>query len=162
MDNNNQSSRQLAEFLWIEINRAILKSQDVRNSIRRLDTLNQLQFISKYDLVLDMAKLIELAQNEEADPSGIRPQEGIEDRAEIHFYPEDLLLPKDKINLSQGEVSEHLKSNTLKKVSKTPKRRKLRIDGRILSRNEIRYQEYLEEIFDEDAWLKQAGILWKD
>ena len=89
MDNNHPSRRQLAEFLWIEINRAILKSQDVRNSIGRLDTLNLLQFTSKYDLVLDMAKLIELVQNEEADPSGTRPQEGIEDRAEIHFYPED-------------------------------------------------------------------------
>ena len=51
--------KRLAEFLWTEINKAILKSPDVQTSIKKLEQLKLLDYVSEFNLVLEVDKLIE-------------------------------------------------------------------------------------------------------
>ena len=51
--------KKLAEYLWTEINKAILKSPDVQFSIKKLQKLELLDYVSEFNLVLEVDKLIE-------------------------------------------------------------------------------------------------------
>mgnify|MGYP000595556094 FL=1 len=51
--------KRLAEYLWTEINKAILKSPDVQFSIKKLQKLELLDYVSEFNLVLEVDKLIE-------------------------------------------------------------------------------------------------------
>jgi hypothetical protein len=61
----NETQRQLAETLWIEIENAILQSPGVRQSFKRLQASDPDGDPAKYNLSLDIKKLGELIQNEE-------------------------------------------------------------------------------------------------
>ena len=51
--------KRLAEYLWTEINKAILKSPDVQFSIKKLQKLELLDYVAEFNLVLEVDKLIE-------------------------------------------------------------------------------------------------------
>lgn len=134
MTNEEESKRKLVEFLWVEINRAIIGSAEVKSCIKILKDLDLLDHVEDYNLVLDVQALIKLIQNddkkkgmpsdqeinEKKQPSDIRPEKA--DSAEP---------PKDSVQT---------------------------IDGKQLSENEVLFQKHLERNFDESNWLKKAGI----
>jgi hypothetical protein len=60
-----QTQRQLAEALWIEIEKAILQSPGVRQSFKKLQASDPEGDPAQYNLSLDIKKLGELIQSEE-------------------------------------------------------------------------------------------------
>lgn len=149
MKDQNDSHRQFAELLWVEINKAILNSPEVRKSVQRLKSLGMLQHMSKYDLVLDIEKLIELAQKEENLRS-----ESVEETS-LEFSPEAL---RERQGGAMGEDQPSTQSEC---SPETLAHRKQRVDGKVLSVNEMRFQQYLESNFDETLWMKQTKIRWE-
>ncbi len=59
-----QNKKELAEFLWLEINRAILNSNNVRNCLKILQQMDMLDFLCQHDYILDGKKLVEKLLNE--------------------------------------------------------------------------------------------------
>ena len=51
--------QELAEFLWLEINRAILNSSSVRNCLKVLKKMDMLDFLCEHDYILDGKKLVD-------------------------------------------------------------------------------------------------------
>jgi len=135
MANQEDSKRKLVEFLWVEINRAILNSPEVKSSIKILKDLELLDHIADYNLVLDVNALIDLIQRDEKIQTLPSSKDGIEPKASPK--PESGKAGEEK---PKQEAPEH------------------RIDGKKLTENEVHFQKHLERNFDESEWLKKAGI----
>jgi len=58
------------------------------------------------------------------------------------------------------ELSGKVEEKVAKNVTTAPERRLEKIDGRTLSKNEIAFQEWANQRFDEKEWLKGHSILW--
>ena len=54
-----RNKKELAEFLWLEINRAIINSNSVRNCLKILKQMDMLDFLCQHDYILDGKKLVE-------------------------------------------------------------------------------------------------------
>ena len=143
--------KRLAEYLWTEISKAILKSPDVQFSIKKLQKLQLLDYVSEFNLVLEVDKLIEsiLKQNEDREAStqdlNKLKEEFLE--AKANSDPEELQLQTDP------EESETL--NLSPSVTPDPLQW---VDGKALSENEIRFEEFFNQQFDEKHWMKKAKI----
>ena len=134
MQNEEESKRKLVEFLWVEINRAIIGSQDVKSCIKILKDLDLLDHVEDYNLVLDVQALIDLIQKD--DKKGTPPSN------------EEIRDKKRPSDLRQAKPAPAPKANEPVQT----------IDGKQLSENEILFQKHLERNFDESNWLKKAGI----
>lgn len=135
MANQEDSKRKLVEFLWVEINRAILNSPEVKSSIKILKDLELLDHIADYNLVLDVNALIDLIQRDEKIQRLPSSKDGIE--------------PKSTQKPESGKAEEERSQ---------PEPAEQRIDGKKLTENEVHFQKHLERNFDESEWLKKAGI----
>jgi len=62
MTNEEESKRRLVQCLWVEINRAIIGSQDVKFCIKLLKDLDLLEYVQGCNLVLDVKVLVKLIQ----------------------------------------------------------------------------------------------------
>jgi len=134
MPNEEESKRKLVEFLWVEINRAIIGSQDVKSCIKILKDLDLLDHIEDYNLVLDVQALIELIQKD-SKKGGMPSNEEIREKKR----PSDLRQVKSD---SDPKTKAPVQS----------------VDGKQLTENEVLFQKHLEKNFDEGIWLKKAGV----
>ncbi len=62
MTNEEETKRRLVQSLWIEINRAIIGSQDVKSCIKLLKDFDLLDHVQGFNLKLDMKMLLKLIQ----------------------------------------------------------------------------------------------------
>ena len=143
--------KRLAEYLWTEINKAILKSPDVQFSIKKLQKLQLLDYVSEFNLVLEVDKLIEsiLKQNEDREASTQDLDKLKEEflEAEANSDLEELQLPAEAEESETPDLSSPFTPSPLQWV-----------DGKALSDNEIRFEEYFNQRFDEKHWMKKAKI----
>lgn len=65
MTNEEETKRRLVQCLWIEINRAIIGSQDVKSCIKLLKDFELLDHVQDFNLKLDMKMLLKLIQYED-------------------------------------------------------------------------------------------------
>lgn len=136
MASEEESKRKLVEFLWVEINRAIINSVEVKSSVKILKDLDLLDHIEDYNLVLDVKALIALIQKKN-EKDGAVPSRKEEDNRKA--FP-------DMGSATTGQDQQPAKE--------TPQI----IDGKKLTENEVLFQKYLERNFDESLWLRKAGI----
>jgi hypothetical protein len=143
--------KRLAEYLWTEINKAILKSPDVQFSIKKLHKLELLDYVSEFNLVLEVDKLIEsiLKQNaeREANTEGLDKLKEEFLEAKANSTLEELQLPADSEEQEKTDLSSPFSPRPMQWV-----------DGKALSENEIRFEEYFNQRFDEKHWMKKAKI----
>lgn len=132
MNSSDESKRKLVEFLWVEINRAILTSKEVKSSIKILRDLDLLDHLSDYNLVLDVNALVDLIQRNET------MRESKERRATDKLNPEDTSA-ENPVAMDDAKPMEL-------------------VDGKELSANEIMFQKHMEKNFNQSQWMKQAGI----
>ncbi|MZH05954.1 MAG: hypothetical protein F3743_11235 [Nitrospinae bacterium] len=137
MDQNKETAKKAIEFLWVKINNAILQSEEVQKVIRELEKAGELDSVSEYDLILDAGKLTEK----------VLEQKG-QNRIDEDFWKE---IKENLLGTCEGDEADS--SST----EETP-RPLQRIDGKVLSENEIMFQDYMNESFNEKSWLKQSGI----
>jgi hypothetical protein len=147
--------KKLAEYLWTEINKAILKSPDVQFSIKKLDQLQLLDYVSEFNLVLEVDKLIEsiLKQNGEREANS----------KELDKLKEEFLEAKANSALEEladkSEPENEIEEKETADISSPFSPGPLQIvDGKTLSENEIRFEEYFTQNFDEKHWMKKAKI----
>jgi len=133
MTNEEESKRKLVEFLWVEINRAIIGSLEVKSCIKILKDLDLLDHVEDYNLVLDVQALIKLIQKD--DKKGGMPS-------------------KDEIKEKKSSDMRPEKADPAKETQEPAQM----IDGKRLTENEILFQKHLERNFNESNWLKKAGI----
>lgn len=62
-----ETKKDLAESLWLEIEKAILQSPGVRESYKKLQAFDPGGDPARYNLALDMKKLGDLIQNDESE-----------------------------------------------------------------------------------------------
>jgi hypothetical protein len=67
--------------------------------------------------------------------------------------PEDERNSSAKISSESDDAITDGSKNFFKKDENSQ-----RIDGSILSGNEIKFQEHMQSQFDEEAWMRQVGI----
>lgn len=152
MKNQDKPNNRLVELLWIEINRAIINSDNVKVVLENLRALDLLKDVKEYNLVLDINKLIELTSGENSNidfPNNMA--HNVENRAE-NFEIEghaDLSEPTDTAESRPAPITR-----------KGGLQNSQYIDGKPLSKNQILFQEYLEQHFDNSAWLKKARIFF--
>ncbi len=134
MTNEEESKRKLVEFLWVEINRAIIGSPEVKSCIKILKDLDLLEHVEDYNLVLDVQALIKLIKKD--DKKGIMPSS------------EDIKVKKKPLDIRSKKAD-------AAKQTQDPTQT---IDGKELTEKEILFQKHLERNFDESHWLRKAGI----
>ncbi len=109
-----RNKKELAEFLWLEINRAIINSNSVRNCLKILKQMDMLDFLCQHDYILDGRKLVEKLLDEprrEEDPIG-NPESQAEhhgDFMEMILEGEDAVpsLNQD-VDFSKGKFTQQL------------------------------------------------------
>ncbi len=126
--------KRLAEYLWTEINKAILKSPEVQLSVKKLEKLQLLDYVTEFNLVLEVDKLIESILKKNA--LEVNKADSILEELHIHAEPEN-----DPVE----EKSPGLPASP-------------QVDGKTLSENEILFEEYFNQRFDERHWMKKAKI----
>jgi hypothetical protein len=136
MANEEESKRKLVEFLWVEINRAIINSVEVKSCIKILKDLDLLDHIEDYNLVLDVKALIELIQKKDEKGVAIPARE-------------------EKDDLQASPAAGSAKAEQKKQPTEGSSQK---IDGKSLTENEVLFQKHLERNFDESLWMKKAGI----
>ena len=102
-----RNKKELAEFLWLEINRAIINSNSVRNCLKILKQMDMLDFLCQHDYILDGKKLVEKLLDE--SQSLDIPEDISKDSMEM-FVEEDAAVPcNDKdVDLTKGPLSKQL------------------------------------------------------
>ena len=90
-----RNKKELAEFLWLEINRAILNSNNVRNCLKILQQMDMLDFLCQHDYILDGKKLVEkiLDQPRRLDA----PAENTENFESHHDYAMEMILEGEQV-----------------------------------------------------------------
>ncbi len=136
MANEEESKRKLVEFLWVEINRAIINSGEVKSSIKILKDLDLLDHIEDYNLVLDVKALIGLIQKKDEKGGAVPSRKGMDNQ-------------KPSADMGSAKTGQDQQP-----AEEDPQI----IDGKKLTENEVLFQKYLERNFDESLWLKKAGI----
>lgn len=147
--------KRLAEYLWTEINKAILKSPEVQFSIKKLHKLQLLDYVSEFNLVLEVDKLIEsiMKHNEARETNALDLDKLKEEilKAEGSAILDELKLNSEPENDSEEKETPEITSP----LSPEPVQW---VDGKALSENEIRFEEYFNQRFDEKHWMKKAKI----
>ena len=102
-----RNKKELAEFLWLEINRAIVNSNSVRNCLKILKQMDMLDFLCQHDYILDGKKLVEKLLD---DPQNLDDAEDASENSMALFLEGDAAVPcsnKD-VDLSKGALSKQL------------------------------------------------------
>lgn len=102
-----RNKKELAEFLWLEINRAIINSNNVRNCLKILQQMDMLDFLCEHDYILDGKKLVEklLDEPNKLGEPGITAEESMD-----MMLGGDATVPctNKEVDLSQGILSKQL------------------------------------------------------
>jgi hypothetical protein len=151
MSLKNDGKKKLAEYFWMEINKAILTSPEVKLSIKQLQALGLLDYVSEYNLVLEVDRLIEKIVKEAGDVTPV----------ELTQLKKDFLDVEESGQIDFSHSQESSKKNTLKEKTDSETLKTISmpwVDGKLLSGNEMLFEEYLSQEFDEEQWLKQSKI----
>jgi hypothetical protein len=138
----------------MEINRAILTSPEVKLSIKQLQALGLLDYVSEYNLVLEVDRLIEKIVKEADD---VTPDE-------LSQLKDDFLEVEESGQIDFSHSQKNRKKTTLKEKTDPEESETLKtismpwVDGNLLSGNEVLFEEYLSQEFDEEQWLRQTKI----
>jgi hypothetical protein len=147
--------KKLAEYLWTEINKAIIKSPEVQVSIKKLHELQLLDYVSEFNLVLEVDKLIEgiLKQNL-AQEGNNHEVKNVKDEI-LEATTNSVLKELQLESKQENNLEENGATNISSPLSNGPVQW---VDGKALSENEIRFEEYFEQRFNEKHWMKKAKI----
>ena len=146
MASKKDRKKKFAEYLWTEINRAILTSPEVKFSVRQLQALGLLEYVSEYNLVLEVDKLIEKIVKEAKDITVDELSQLKKDFLEVDNSGEIDLASNEKTN-NKMDSEEPLGLNTCQWV-----------EGKLLPDNEMLFEQYLREKFNEEEWVRQTKI----
>ena len=102
-----RNKKELAEFLWLEINRAIINSNSVRNCLKILKQMDMLDFLCQHDYILDGKKLVEKLMDE---PEKLDIPEDLSKDSMEMFLEEDAVVPcsNQEMDLTKGPLSRQL------------------------------------------------------
>ena len=106
-----RNKKELAEFLWLEINRAIINSNSVRNCLKILKQMDMLDFLCQHDYILDGKKLVEklLDEPQKLDEPEDSLEDSLEDSMAIFLEGEAAIPDINKeVDLSKGVLSKQL------------------------------------------------------
>ena len=108
-----RNKKELAEFLWLEINRAIINSNNVRNCLKILKQMDMVDFLCQHDYILDGKKLVEKMLDEPQNDETSENPEELKDVMEssMALFLEEKATDADKrkqVDLSEGPLSKQL------------------------------------------------------
>ena len=105
-----RNKKELAEFLWLEINRAIINSNNVRNCLKILKQMDMLDFLCQHDYILDGKKLVEKLLDESTTDLDEPEEISLGDYSMDMFLEEDAMVPRmnKDVDLSKGLLSRQL------------------------------------------------------
>lgn len=105
-----RDKKELAEFLWLEINRAIINSNSVRNCLKILKQMNMLDFLCQHDYILDGKKLVEKLLDESQKLDMPEDDDDTQEDSMEMFLEKDSAVSSDNndMDLSKGPLSKQL------------------------------------------------------
>ena len=155
MNNESNSNALLLEILLTEIETAILSSEKIQSRFRQISKMGILKNIAHQNFGANLGDLAK-AILKDADVKDSLPQQK-QNSSKNNSFPEQ---QKSSPQVLSGEDSAHQDNlrqneNVVEGKSHSPLQQ---VDGKKLSPDEIRFQEYNEKNFDEDKWLAKARI----
>jgi hypothetical protein len=93
---NEQSKKEMAKALWLEINRAIINSNRVRDSLNSMKEKGILDYLCEHDFLLDGKKLIEQLLNDPCQldkPARSERQESLKKSIDLFLGEQGQALP---------------------------------------------------------------------
>lgn len=109
---NEQSKKQMAEALWMEINRAIVNSSRVRDSLNSMKEKEILDYLCEHDFLLDGKKLIDEILNE---PHQMNESHRLDEAFQLGETEEKLQTSLDMFLGEQGQSISSIKSTMFPK-----------------------------------------------
>ena len=70
MTNQEKFKRKFVEVLWVEINRAVIGSPEVKSCLKNLKNLGLLDHAQRYNLALNVKSLVELIKKDDKNWGG--------------------------------------------------------------------------------------------
>ncbi len=163
MDYQEDFKNKLIEYLWTEINIAILKSKEVKNTVNVLEDMGLLDLAKEYDLVLDMKKLIQLIDREKSRENEDSSETGLSESQPEIKIKKDPVIPAPELKKESPKNPPLLDFKNPKPTEKAEEKPSAQfVDGKCLTENEILFLKYMEENFDQKSWLKRGRIQFEE
>lgn len=154
MHSNDESNKKMVECLWVEINRAILSSPDVKATLANLRELGLLEEINLYNLVVDVNKMVEMILDRPENIDALLTPHKDKDISQKRQEPDETVFEENPFS---SEATDE-ESKPEKRETGAVRHARQYIDGRPLSKNQINFQEYQAHKFDMTAWMKKARV----
>ena len=151
MDKNTNSNDLFLELLVAEVEEAVLRSEKVQARFAQISKMGILKDITHQTVGVNLGDLAKFFDGMDIKDSYPQPEQN-ENNSELAKPSQE--APSIDEHESLGEnVGEQIiygqdESSCLSQ----------QIDGRKLSPNEIKFQEYIENNFDEESWLKMKRL----
>ena len=138
MKNKPDSNDLFLEILAAEIEAVILNSEKIQSRFRQISNMRILEDIADQTIGVNLGDLANAFMNDMDIKKSLSQRE------------------EEKKSLSECQELVQRATNTENEEENNGLDQ--RVDGKKLSLNEIRFQEYLEKTFDEDKWLQKVKI----
>jgi hypothetical protein len=154
MGKKTNSNDLFLEILVGEIGEAVLRSEKIQARFRQISKMGILKDISHQTIGVNLGDLAkEIFDDVDIKDSFSQPaeQEQNENNSELEKLSQQAPSIDDSESLDDNVCEQ--------KIYDQGSCLSQQVDGRKLSTNEIRFQEYLEKDFDEENWLKTAKLI---
>lgn len=158
MNNESNSNDLLLEILTSEIEMAILNSEKIQSRFRQISNAGILEKIAHQTFCANLGDLAK-AILEGVDIKDSLPNDQQEQiSSENNSISESQKLLQQSTDDSASQDKPYQNEITYGEIKEKSHYLNQQIDGRKLSLQEIKFQEYLEEQFNEDTWLAKEKI----
>ena len=140
------------EILVSELGEAVLGSKKIQARFRQICKMGILKDIAHQTVGFNLGDLAkEIIDDMETQRSFLQPEQSENVSEPEKPSPQNSNIDDHECPGDQGREQRISEENVVKNFVQ-------QVDGRKLSPNEIKFQEYLEKDFDEETWLKEARI----
>lgn len=142
------------EILGVELGEAILNSKKIQDRFRQISKMGILKDIADQTVGINLG---DLAKEFDFDTNDSFPQPEQKQNENISEPEKTSPQATNEYNFDFTDDQGWEQLNAEEDFEENNEFAK-QVDGRKLSQNEIRFQEYLEKDFDEENWLKSVGL----
>lgn len=155
MSSESNSNALLLEILMAEIEAVILSSEKIQSRFRQISKMGILENIAHQNFGANLGDLAKAILKDADDKDSLPQPKQTSSKNNSRSEPQKSLPQALSRNDSAHQDNLRQNEKSIEGESHDPLQR---VDGKKLSPDEIRFQEYNEKNFDEDKWLAKAKI----
>jgi hypothetical protein len=164
MNNQSNPNELLLEILMTEIETVILNSEKIQSRFKQISNMGILKSIAHQNFGANLGDLAEAilkgVENKDSFPQLQQGQNSSETNSTSESRESLQQSSSEEGASCQGNPCQN--ENIHEEIESENNCPLQQVDGKKLSPQEIRFQEYLEKNFNEDLWLEKAKIDYHD